>query len=324
MCRVYISGINGQLEDNTWNALGWIGAEQIIKPDSKVFVKPNFTYSTYKPGVTTSPVFLEVLVKALRDLSIHITIGETDGGYYAWKAEEAFKNHKLYEIKKKYDIEIMNLYDSPVEQIQFETGSGEYSIPLPKVLLEDTDVFISAPVLKVHSMTGFTFGLKNQWGCILDPFRMRYHHIFKETVLRINELLAPKLLICDPFYILTDKGPMDGEAVPFNTLIASDNIFAFEQAGCEILGVSVEQIDYLSYAKKLGKIPSSESVCLNVPIKRFCTQRYNLKRTTKDKLVREVFDSAFLTWLLYYSKLGRLIHKLYYLMTGRKQNKLGS
>jgi uncharacterized protein (DUF362 family) len=136
--------------------------------------------------------------------------------------------------------------------------------------------------------------------------------------LKINELIAPKILISDPFYLLTDKGPMNGTVVPFNTLIASDDIFAFERVGSKILGIDVEDVDYLSYAKKLGKLPSAKSIHTNNPIEPFCTHQYNLKRTLKDKFVHKVFYSGFLTYLLYYSKFGILIHKIYYFLTGKK------
>ena len=318
MCKVFVSQINDDLEKKIHESLRWIGWEEIIQESSRVFIKPNFTFPTYKQGVTTSPQFLEGLVKVLKTRCGNITIGETDGGYYAWKAEEAFLNHNLYEIQKKYNVNIMNLYDSEIKHVQVKIGSKVYSIPLPKFLLEDIDVFISVPVLKVHSMSKFTFGLKNQWGCILDPFRMRYHHVFKEAVLKINELIAPKILISDPFYVLTDKGPMCGTVVPFNTLIVSDDIFAFERVGSKILGIDVEDVDYLSYAKKLGKLPSAESIHTNSPIEPFYTHQYNLKRTLKDKFVHKVFYSRFLTYLLYYSKFGILIHKLYYFLTGKK------
>lgn len=324
MSKVFISKINGRLQENILEAFQWIEWENIINPTSKIFIKPNFTYPTYKPGVTTSSVFLETLVKVLKTRCNNITIGETDGGYYAWKAEETFLNHNLYEIKKKYDIKVMNLYDSEIEYIEVRANSKIYKIPLPKFLLRDIDVLISAPVLKVHSMTKFTFGLKNQWGCILDPFRMRYHHIFKEAILQINEVLPPKILISDPFYLLTDKGPIQGKAVPLNIFIASDDIFAFDKVGCKILGLNIEEVDYLSYMKKLGKIPSLNSLDINTNIEPFFTRQYNLKSSLKDKFIRKAFNSSYLTYLLYYSKFGILLHKFYYFLTGKKNKiKLG-
>ena len=318
MCKVFIDKVDDNLQAKVLEALDWIGWEKIIRPDSRVVIKPNFTYPTYKPGVTTSPQLLEALIIALKKRCSDITIAETDGGYYAWKAEEAFRNHGLYELKKKYDIKIVNLYDSKAETVQVKNGSKAYDIPLPGILLKDTDVFISVPVLKVHSMTKFTFGLKNQWGCILDPFRMRYHHVFKEAILKINEYLSPRIMLCDPYYLLTDSGPMDGKVVPFDTLIASNNIFAFEQIGCKVLGVNLEDVDYLSYAQSFGHIPSWESIETNLSVESFCTCQYNVKHNAKDRFTRNVFNSSFLTHLLYCSGFGVSLHQIYYSLIGKK------
>ncbi len=326
MSKVFISKIDSNLEEKILESLKWIDWEKIVQKNSRVFIKPNFTYPTYKPGVTTSPLFLEALIKVLKTRSSDITIGETDGGYYAWKAEEAFLSHNSYELKKKYGIKIMNLYDSKTKFVQLKVNlppfaykkQKTYNIPLPKFLLEDIDVFISVPVLKVHSMTKFSFGLKNQWGCILDPFRMRYHPLFKEAVLKINEVLAPKILISDPSYALTNKGPMAGTSFPLNTLIASDNIFAFEKVGCKILGVRLKDVDYLAYAAAKGKVPSFSSIDMNTSLDKFYTKKYNINLSLKDRFTRRVFNGGLLTYLLYYSKLGILIHKVYYFIIGKK------
>lgn len=319
MSKVYLSKINGKLEEKISELLRWIGWEDIIKPESRVFIKPNLTFPTYKPGVTTSPVFLENLVKVLKTRCSDITIGETDGGYYAWKVEEAFLNHNLYEIQKKYNVNLINLYDSQVEYIDLTVNSKPYKIPLPRFLLKNIDVFITVPVLKVHSMTKFSFGLKNQWGCILNPLRLRYHHIFKEAVLKINQVLNPKIMIADPFFVLTDSGPMNGRTVKLDTLIAADDIFAFEKAGCDILGIKEEEVDYLLYAKRITQKTQAKQIFFNLPAQSFYTHNYSLKLTLKDRAVRRAFNSSFLTYLLYYSKVGLLLHRFYYFLLGRNK-----
>jgi uncharacterized protein (DUF362 family) len=111
---------------------------------------------------------------------------------------------------------------------------------------------------------------------------------------------------------------MDGAVLPFNTLLASNNIFAFEKLGCEILGLNIEKVDYLLYARRLGKIPSAEDIAMNTSAESFRTQRYKLKRSVKDKFTYKIFKSAFLTYLFYYSKFGLMLHKIYYFLTGRK------
>ena len=319
MGRAFVAKVNGDLAERLEEALEWLDWKAIVKSDSRVFIKPNFTYPSYKEGVTTSPALIEALVKIVKTRCSNIAIGETDGGYHAWKAEEAFLAHGLYELQDKYGVQVVNLYDSEKEYVEVSARGRKFQIPLPRLLTHDTDVFISAPVLKVHSMTQVTFGLKNQWGCILDPYRMKFHHIFPEAVLEINRRLHPRILVSDPFFALTDKGPMDGTAFHLDTLIAATDVCAFERIGCEILGVDPREVQYLAHAERLGELPSLASIEMKNPIEPFRTHRYSLNRTGKDRLVRVVFGSQWLTYLLYYSGFGQFIHKVFYSLTGKRR-----
>jgi uncharacterized protein (DUF362 family) len=294
----------------------------IVKSDSRVFIKPNFTYPSYKQGVTTSPALLEAMIQVLRTRCRHLAVGETDGGYHAWKAEEAFRNHGLYELRDKYGVQVVNLYDSAKECVPISVRGKRYDIPLPRCLTRETDVFISAPVLKVHSMTRFTFGLKNQWGCVLDPYRMRFHPIFAEAILEINQRLNPQILVSDPFFGLTDRGPMEGTVFPLNTLIVSTDVYTFERVGCEVLGLDVPEVEYLALAERLGRVPALSAIEMNLPIEPYRMHKYNLRRTPKDMLVRKVFGSSWLTYGLYYSEFGKLLHRVYYALS--RKNRLSS
>jgi uncharacterized protein (DUF362 family) len=317
MSRVFVAKVGGDLHKRLEEALEWLDWKSIIQRDSRVFIKPNLTNPFYKEGVTTSPVFLEALVRVLRTHCRNVAIGEGDGGYHAWKAGEALRRHGLYELQDKYGVEVVSLNDSPREYLSVSAKGRTYEIPLPRRLTHETDVFISAPVLKVHCMTRFTFGLKNQWGCILDPYRLRFHHIFAEAILAINQRLRPQILISDPFWGLTDRGPMEGTPFALDTLIAATDVHAFDRVGCEVLGLDAQEVPYLALADRLGRVPALASLEMNRPIDEFRTHKYHLEFTPRDKWVHKAFCSSWLTYLLYYSIFGRLLHRVYYAVTGK-------
>lgn len=58
-----------------------------------IFTKPNPTYPYYKRGVTTSKLFIEGLVKELRQMnnSKNIYIGEGEAGYNSFSMTNALK-----------------------------------------------------------------------------------------------------------------------------------------------------------------------------------------------------------------------------------------
>lgn len=119
---------------------------------------------------------IEALIAILRSRTSKI--GESDGGSHAWLAEEAFHGHGLMEIANRYGARLINLSKMETEEAQVKIGSTTIRIRLPRLLLYDIDLFISMPVLKVHAMTVVSLGFKNQWRCIPDVKRLRYHPEF--------------------------------------------------------------------------------------------------------------------------------------------------
>ena len=65
MSKAYISPISDNLERQLYDALEFIGWQDIIQPDSSVFIKPNLTWPDPRPGVTTSLPFIEALLAVL-------------------------------------------------------------------------------------------------------------------------------------------------------------------------------------------------------------------------------------------------------------------
>ena len=143
----------GNLEAVVKNCLMEAGILGRINPDTRIALKPNLTYPYFKPGVTTSPEVIRATVKLLRDYSKHITIVETDGGYGAWTAKEAFEGHGLFHLAEEFGVSVVNLCDVEKEYITFNSGWRKHSLPLPKLLLHETDLFITMPVPKIHAMT---------------------------------------------------------------------------------------------------------------------------------------------------------------------------
>jgi len=108
--RAYISRFTpDQLDVAVEAALSWLKWESIVPTQGRVYLKPNFTYPYFKPGVTTSPAMIAALVKSLKSLTDKITIVESDGGAHAWSADEAFEGHNLPDMAQRYGITTSNL-----------------------------------------------------------------------------------------------------------------------------------------------------------------------------------------------------------------------
>src|SRR5580704_3740674 len=164
--RVFVGKVeSNNISDAVRAALHWINWETIVPMGSHVFIKPNLTWVSHLPGITSSPAFLSALVELIRERTRNITIGESDGGYNSFKADEAFRGHGLDQLASRYGVKLINLSTLPAEERTGVVAGRAVTVRLPRYLLRDVEVFLTAPVPKIHATTGVSLGLKNQWGC---------------------------------------------------------------------------------------------------------------------------------------------------------------
>lgn len=298
-------------------AFAWLG--ELVKPGDSVFIKPNLTYPFYKPGVTTSPEFMEAVVKVLKDTTDNITFVESDGGAYAWPADQAMAGHKIPDLCKRYGIKMMNLTERPRREVTREIAGREVTVELSAEMLDQSDLFITMPVPKMHVMTYLTLGFKNQWGCLPDVKRLRNHPDFDHKILAINQALRTRVAVFDGTYFLNRTGPMDGDPVQKNLVIVSDGIGAGSLVCCELLGISPWKAGHLRLAQKIGMMPKHlADVALNCDLETFLPDEpFHLHRTWINYITLMAFRSSLLTRIVYDSAFAKPIHELLYLIRGR-------
>lgn len=310
--------ITDELAVTIRTALELAGVLAPIGPHSRVALKPNFTYPFYKAGVTTSPAVIEETIKIIRAITANIAVVETDGGYGAWKVEEAFEGHGIYEMARKYGIEVVNLNKEPAVPVKVTKGDPGVSVNLPRRLLDETDILISMPVPKIHCMTGLSLGFKNQWGCIPDIMRLRRHHVFDEAIVEINRVLRPAVL-ADGTFFLDRSGPMEGDAVRMDLIIASDSVGAFDLYASALMGVPWKKVPHLRKAVASGQMPTTlEEIEFNIHPDQLRSRDFHLKRTFRNYIALAGFKSRFITWLGYEAWFGRVVlHKILYAFAGK-------
>lgn len=314
MSRVWIATTkNGDLSTHLRAALAWLNWEKLVPFNSRVWIKPNLTCYEHLPGVTVTPPFLAALAEVFRDRTEQIAFCESDGGYNAYAMETAFETHGLYEIGKRFGARIVNLSKSPAREVSGEIRGKEISMPLPVPLLDECDVFITVPVPKIHSNTLVSLALKNQWGCLPGPMRLRNHPEFASRVILINRILRPRMAIFDGTYFLNKTGPIAGDAVRKDLLIASDDIGAASMACCRIMGVDDRKVRHLMAARQAGMYPRSlEDVDCNQPPDDFRQERFYLKRSPIQYVAWAAFKSRLLTRIVYDSAIADVLHQILY------------
>lgn len=295
--------------------LDYIGFNNLVTKDSRVFIKPNLTFPTYRPGVMTNPKSVEAALLAIREYSPHIYIGDSDsGGYNRFSMNAVYKETGLWEIAKKNEVQIVNLSTVERRTITFQYQNRRFSLHLPSLLTDEIDVLITMPVPKVHVNTGVSLTFKNQWGCIPEPAdRLRLHPYFKHVVLEVNKAVKAKGAIIDGTYGLNVNGPMRGCPVELNWVLTTNDIGAGARLACELMQVPLEKIPHLRYAMKLGLIPDLDEIMINQDLRPFLKEKFFMKRKWTDYPGLMAFNVPFLAYMAYFSPLAEMLHRILYL-----------
>lgn len=250
MAKIYLDRIGDDLTAQMQDALAFIGWHDIVRPGASVFIKPNLTWPDPKPGVTTSPMFLDALLAVLATRTDRLYVGESDGGTFP--AEEAFAKHGLPELVRRHGAQLVNLSKMPTRPLKDTIAGRGIEIEASRYLMDDIDVFITLPVLKTHVVTRVTLGMKNQWGCIPSPMRLLYHHFLDWGIVALNRAYRPQICILDGTYAMDRRGPLEGDAIPAGWMAATDNVVALDALGCHLLGVDPSSVRHIALADREG------------------------------------------------------------------------
>jgi uncharacterized protein (DUF362 family) len=295
--------------------LDYIGFGGLVSPDAKVFVKPNLTFPTYRPGVMTSLPAVEAAIQAIREYTTHIYVGDADGGgYNRFSMDQVYRETGLWALAQQYSVQVVNLSRVERRTISFQVGRRRFDLGLPRLLTDDITLLVTMPVPKVHSNTGVSLTFKNQWGCIPEPAdRLRLHPYLPHVLLEVNEAVKARVAIVDGTYGLNVDGPMLGEAVPLDWMLVADGLGAGARVACALLQVPLEKVRHLRYVQDHGLIPSLDAIALSQDWRPFLKQPFVLKRKWTDIPGLLAFRSPLLAYLAYSSPLAGILHRILYL-----------
>jgi uncharacterized protein (DUF362 family) len=314
--KVFLSNLGGSYSDPIARGMQWTGVNAGLRSDTKICLKPNLTFPTFRQGVMTSPEAIEAIIRYLKDFTPHITICESDsGGYNRFSMDEVFQKTGLNDIAKRYDVRILNMSQTASRSIQFSHRWRQFSIPLPRILLDETDLFITMPVPKIHMNTQVSMSVKNQWGVIQVPAeRLKLHPYFWRVVYEVNKALPRSISVIDGKYGLTRSGPMKGDVVDLNWLMVADNVFVADYVCCVLMRIDPRSVSYLRHIFKREGIAGMTNVDFNADYNRFVSKNaFYLKRSWTDYPGLFAFNSRPLAYIAYESPLAGLLHRLLYL-----------
>lgn len=304
---VYISKVT-DLKRDIKKSLDYINWKKIVRPDSTVFIKPNFTYPFYKEGITTSPDLIKYLLEILKDRADNVIIGESNGGNHSFSADDAFEGHNLPEICKNTGVELVNLSKISSRFVEESIVGKKVKVSLPELLLDDIDCFISVPVLKVHVMTNVTLSMKNLWGCYPDTMRCLHHKNLGHKLTLITKSLNPKIVVMDGIYALDGHGPMYGEPKKLDLILSSNNSVAIDAIGTSVMGIPIKTVEHILIAEKEGLGTTDiDKIKMNDDWGKF-EMNFSSNKTIIDNLSTLLFNSKIMAKLVIDSPVSPVIY----------------
>jgi uncharacterized protein (DUF362 family) len=309
--KVFIDSLAGGYEAPISKGFDYLGLSGRLRASDRIAIKPNLTFPQYRKGVMTNPEAVEALVIYLKDFTSNITICEADsGGYNRFSMDEVFATTGLLAMADRYGVKIVNLSHVKSRPIRFPYRWRTLTVPLPLLLLDETDLFITMPVPKVHSNTGISLSLKNQWGIIQQPeMRLKLHPYFNEVIYQINKALPRAISVVDGKYGLTRNGPMLGDDVELNWIVIGDNVFCVDEIVCRMMGFNPGHIPHLKHALRRER---HGTVDVNVDYRQFVSDCFYLERKWTDYPGWLTFHSRTLAYVGYESAFARPLHWLLY------------
>ncbi len=310
------------LREKIRDCLEWVDWKNSIFPDSRIYIKPNLTFPEYRPGVTTSPRFIVALLDVLKERTPHLTVIEADGGNNSYPAEKAFETHNLYEICGDRNVRLINITNEEKIYIEVPGDGKRYPpIPLSKEIAENADMTISAPVPKMHFVTRFTGAVKNHWGCVADSMRLRNHFFFRHAINKIIEVYKSRIAVIDGEYFLDINGPVFGEPVKMDLVMAADSPYTADIALMDLMDVDPARICYIRQAWKLNRGPRTPvQIEFNTNPAQFKTHNFKYRRDPFDYLALLGFHSKLITYLVYLSPFREWMHRIVrFMRSGSRQ-----
>jgi uncharacterized protein (DUF362 family) len=313
--RVYLERLKGDYSPVIRQGLEYAGFFNEIPAGAKVFLKPNLTYPSYKPGVMTSIECIRGVTEVLVERGYRVVIGEADGGgYNRFSMDEVFEEIGLNGIARDTGAELVNISFMEPEMIAIPIRGRTLRVSFPKRVLHEMDAFITLPVPKIHMNSLVSMSIKNQWGCIQNPSeRLKMHPYLAAVMYEFSKRLPRAYSIMDGRYGLNRSGPMRGDVVELDWVLVANDLVAADRVGCRLLQVDERQVGHLQYFQKKGWWGAFEEIRMNQGYESFTREKFYLKREWTDFPGLACFHNSLLAWLGYHSPMAGALHYLLYL-----------
>ena len=237
------------------------GMKAFVSPGDTVVIKPNMFLNT-KPeaGKITHPLVVIEVAKLVREAgALKVTVAERNFAF-----RDIFRG-----FEEIYDLaDVVNLDNVPHRLVTIPGARNlQHPAPVPTII-DEADVFIGCPGLRMHALSRFSNGLKNMMGIMPVGNPLHIHgYGLEESYLDLNRYRTTDLVVSDAFIALEGNFPSEGDPRRLDIIFASNNPLASDFAACKLLGIDPETSTVIAEAKArgIGPVSAEEIEWLGAP-----------------------------------------------------------
>jgi len=239
-----------QMFDKAMASLG--GMENFIPRGSKVVVKPNIGWDVPPDrGGNTHPKLVRRIIEqclqaGAREVSVFDHTCDT------WS--RCYKNSGIENAVKDAGGKIVPANNEGYYQTVAVPQGKRLTEAKVHELVLDTDVFINVPVLKHHSSSMVTIGMKNLMGIVWDRWYWHRNDLH-QCIADFVSYRKPTLTVVDAYNVMKQNGPRGvsvGDVVTMKSLIVSTDPVAADAAAALIFGTPPSDIRHIQLAADMG------------------------------------------------------------------------
>jgi uncharacterized protein (DUF362 family) len=243
-------GEPGALFDRAIQEYG--GMKAFVKKGQRVLVKPNIGWDAPpERAATTNPALVgRIVEQCLAAGAKEVLVFDHTCDLEA----RAYEASGIEKAAKAAGAKVAHAEDERAYQSVAVPGVTLKQAKVHELLLE-ADVFINVPILKHHSSSDVTVGMKNLMGVVWDRYQWHRNGLL-QCIADMAGYRKPDLTVVDAYRVLKRHGPVSrdpADVVELKTQILSADPVAADTAATKLFGMQPKDVFYLGLAAEAGR-----------------------------------------------------------------------
>ncbi len=243
-------GEPGEMFDKAIDTLG--GISKFVSKGQSVLVKPNIGWDAPpERAANTNPKLIGHIVKRCFEAGAS-EVSVFDKTCNKW--DRCYQNSQIEKYAKEAGAQVVpGNTENYYKVVNIPGGRSLKQAKVHELVLK-SDVFINVPILKHHSGTKLSLGMKNLMGVIWD--RKFYHsNDLNQCIADFISFRKPDLTVIDGYNMMIKNGPRGvstADVVNLRALIISTDIVATDAAAAKMFGLEPEEVGHIRIAHEMG------------------------------------------------------------------------